>query len=343
MTAALLCHSHTQVIYSNIMGAVFFGDKLTLSGLVGTLLILSGVLLGTLWSAQRSSSCATAAAPCAGTAGAGILAAAGKDTENDDAALLSGDHVPSQLAAVQQGQDEDAAAVAIIKLHTDSSNLTSKFGLKPRPESPAEEGKQLLTARTRSAPLDGAAVPEGEAEFEAEPGLLAQIAASAAAALGGELCPAASAASAMQISRQVSRQLATSRAMSQMSRQASQFLYGSPSAFMTAPGIPGLSALAWDWQGLRQAGQQQQQQQPAQQAQQQEGPASEQEQRRVSQVAPVEAPRGCGGLRQALLLQEESLLSSPEQSGRSSAQLDGQEQELQTQQPPEEEPLYKIV
>lgn len=308
------------------MGAVFFGDKLTLSGFLGTLLILSGVLLVTLRSAKSSSNSVTAAAAaCAGTAAAGMPPAAGKDTDNDAAALLSDDYVPSHLAAAQQGEEGDVAAVAVVRLRADSS-----LAPKPSPGSPAGEGEQLLTARTQSAFVDAAAAPEDDAEFEAEPCLLAQIAASAAAALGGELCPAASAASAMQISRQVSRQLATSRAMSQMSRQASQFVYGSPSAFMTAPGIPGLSALPWDWQGLQQA---MQQQQPPQQAQQQEGPAPEQqqEQRRVSQVAPVEAPRGVGGLKQALLLQEDSLPSSPELAGRSPARLD--EQELQTQQP----------
>lgn len=309
----------TQVVYSNIMGAVFFDDKLRLGGLLGTLLILAGVLLVTLRLPAGSSSASKAggAAVCADTAAAGSkLADSGTISDNDAAALLEGDHVPSHLSAADKVSTEDAvAAVAVVKLRADSG-----LSAKPRPASPSGEAEQLLAVgdMDSAAEQDDSDVPTDS--------VLAQIAASAAAALGGELCPAASAASALGLSRQVSRQLAS--ACAAQSRQASQFIVGSPSVFLTAPGIPGLSTRAWDWQGL-------QLQQPAtQQAQPPEGPTSEQEgqRRRSSRPAPAAAEMQATcvspGLRQALLLQGEH--SSP---GRRSTALLEQEQEREAAPP----------
>lgn len=307
----------TQVVYSHIMGAVFFDDKLTLGGLLGTLLILAGVLLVTLRLPAGSSSGSKAggAAVCADTAAVGSkLADSVTISDNDAAALLAGDHVPSHLSAAEKvGREDAAAAVAVVTLRADSG-----VSAKPRAASPAEEAEQLLAV----SDMDSAA-EQDDPEVQTN-SLLAQIAASAAAALGGELCPAASAASALGLSRQVSRQLAASIAVS---RQASQFLVGSASVFPTAPGIPGLSTRAWDWQGL------QLQQPAAQQAQPPEEPVSGQEGRRrrssrpaqlepAATAAQVQATCVSSGLRQALLLQGEH--SSP--GRRSPAPLEQQQE-----------------
>lgn len=319
------CALLVQVVYSHIMGAIFFGDKLTVGGFFGTLLILSGVLLVTLRSAKRSSSTAAAGTTvCPGVlvAGGTPVDAEGKKVDSDAAALLSDNHIPSHIAAGKHAEDDSVAAVAVVKLRADSSALSAK----QCPASPAvAEGEQ---AQLLKANMDDSTAAEDDAEQTTDPGLLAQIAASAAAALGGELCPAASAASALDLSRQVSRQLATSRAVSQMSRQPSQYLFGSPSAFMTAPGIPGLSALPWDWQGLGPASPQQQPSARQPQVQESSAPEEEQhEQRRRSQApaaAEVQAGGTSPGLRQAQ--PSDSAPNSPER--RSPARLEQrQEQE----------------
>lgn len=329
-----------QVVYSNVMGAVFFGDKLTLAGLWGALLILSGVLLVTLRSTGSKGSTKNDAAACADQAAATVTARASasfsKGVESPSAALLPSGHIPSHLAAVASEAklpgDEDSSeeAVALVRLVADGRQGPGKH----LAGSPEDESETLLAGNTGSAPTHDAATAtaacgadgdvSGDAAPAIEPGLLAQIAASAAAALGGELCPAGSTAAALELSRQVSMQVAASRVMSQMSRQtsqllfgqSSQFLFGSPSAFMMAPGlVPPLERPV-----------QQQQRQPPQQQQQEEGghAAATQQQQHCGNSPEVQTAAGSPVLKHTLkqaLLCDESLPSSP---GSSSPTYHGQ-------------------
>jgi hypothetical protein len=319
-----------QVVYSHIMGAVFFGDKLTLAGLWGALLILSGVLLVTLRSAGSKGSTKKDAAACSDQAAATVTGRApasfSKGLESPSAALLPSGHVSSHLAAVaaeaKLPDDEDSSeeAVALVSLVADSRQAPSK----QLAGSPKAESEQLLDSNTRSAPIhdtaaataagDGNDDVSADAEPAIEPCLLAQIAASAAAALGGELCPAGSTAAALELSRQVSVQVGASRVMSQMSRQtsqmlfgqSSQFLFGSPSAFIMAPGLT---------PPLERPAQQQQQRQPPQQQQQEEaGHAGITQQQQQQWGSSPEAQAGSPVLKHTLkqaLLCDESLPSSP--------------------------------
>lgn len=300
------------------MGAVFFGDKLTLSSALGTLLVLAGVLLVTMRLSSTSSK-ADKDAACTATA----VATKGSqklpcEADSDRMLLLSDHHIHSHLAPADHSTSaqlaENAAgvagALAVVRLRSAGS-----LGRVPKqPSGPhvgfAEDAEQLLAA----ARADSAVVQDDGMQLdEGEQGLIAQIAASAAAALGGELCPAGSVMQAMELSRQVSRQLAFSRAVSQMSRQPSQYLFGSPSAFLTAPGLPGISALPWA-QPLSVPQQQQSQVQPVVRqisqrhgsldgVQQDSHPQQQQQQRRHSRVDGQEtaAAAAGGGLKQALL------------------------------------------
>jgi hypothetical protein len=296
------------------MGAVFFGDKLTLSSALGTLLVLFGVLLVTMRSSSTSSKAdkdATCTATAVTTEGSQKLPC---EADSDRMSLLSDHHIHSHLAPADHSTSaqlaENAAgvagALAVVRLRSAGS-----LGRVPKqPPGPhvgfAEDAEQLLAA----ARADSAAIQDDGMQLEeGEPGLIAQIAASAAAALGGELCPAGSVLQAMELSRQVSRQLAFSRAVSQISRQPSQYLFGSPSAFLTAPGLPGVSALPWA-QPVSQPQQQSQVQPVARQVSQRHGSLdgvqqvghsqSQQQHSRVEGQEPAAAAAG-GGLKQALL------------------------------------------
>lgn len=265
--ASLLPACAWQVVYSNIMGSVFFHDDLSLGGFLGTLLVLAGVLLVTLRTSGDKSAAAKEAAaanPCISMA----VLAAGKAThegyaeDSDAQALLTDSHLQSHLGpaachACSTGEaDADVSVLAVVKLRLMSAakpkECDSQGNFSPV-VGPAAGSNQMLRTATplgmNSPQAPAAACPE-----EVQGCLLTQIAASAAAALGGELCPAGSTAVALDLSRQVSRQLG-SLAVSQMSRQPSQWLTGSTSVFLNGPG------LVWDQTREPQQHSQQQQQQ----------------------------------------------------------------------------------
>lgn len=278
------------------MGAVFFNERVTLGGFLGALLILAGVLLVTLRFPASSTTAATKASVPV-SSGVSMLAAAsdsaGKSKVDSDAetCLLPGGHLHSDVAAPD--------GVAVIRLHADCRALCPAQGGLASPAPAGEEEQQQLIAA--NAVSDAEADAGGAEPFE--PGLLAQVAASAAAALGGELCPAGSTAMAVELSRQVSWQLGRSRAVSQLSRQPSQWLFGTTSAFLTAPGLP--------WELQPQAGQQQEFQPPQQQQATASVAPPSQQQRQPEGVNGEQHMQGeVQGLRQALL-QSDSTPSSP--------------------------------
>lgn len=309
----------TQVVYSHIMGAVFFDDKLTLGGLLGTLLILAGALLVTLRLPAGSSSGSKAggAAVCADTAAAGSkLADSGTISDKDAAALLAGDNVPSHLSAADKvGREDAVAAVAVVTLRADSD-----LSAKPRAASPAGEAEQLSSCCNRRHGLscragrfrgaDGQLAGPDSCEccgcpwWRALPSRVSNI-------RPGSVPPGVTAAGSIHCS--VTAGISVPR--------------GLPFCVPDCTCILGLSTRAWDLQGL-------QLQQPATlQAQLPAEPVSGQEgqRRRSSRPAPLEPAAAAAeaqatcvspGLRQALLLQGEH--SSP---GRRSSALLEQEQE----------------
>lgn len=149
-----------------------------------------GVLFVTMRSSGSSASAAKQEA-----AAAPVKAAAAKcGPEDSDAAALLPDghlqsHLPPTAAAAEAAQAGDSvAAVAVVQLCSDRS-LSQK--LDPSSGSPpAGQDLQGLSA----APEAAAAATEQLQQTARGTGLLAQLAASAAAALGGELCPAGSTA-----------------------------------------------------------------------------------------------------------------------------------------------------
>jgi len=271
------------------MGSVFFNDKPTLISFFGALLILAGVLLVTLRLSSGSPEAAQGPASCLASAASSHSAITANDTGAGDtqALLLEGQLLSHTTAAAPAGPEEDAdehtagAAVAVVSLQTRSNS------------SLKQAAATSIHDRTQS-PVAAADVAMGADGQEPLPdGLLAQIAASAAVALGGELCPAGSTAVALQLSRQVSRQLAASRAASQMSRQPSQWLPGTPSAFFAGPAL------------ANSASAQQPQHEQEQLTQQMPHGPGQQGERWGGEVEP-------SGLRQALMLESESLPGSPD-------------------------------
>lgn len=213
------------------MGSVFFNDKPTLVGFFGALLILAGVLLVTLRLSKGSPEAAQGPASCLASAVSSHSAITAKDTGADDpqALLLERQLLSHTTAAAPAGPEEDVgehtAAVAVVSLQT-------------RSDTSLKQAAATLTHERNQSPPAGEHMAMGaDGQEPLLDGLLAQIAASAAVALGGELCPAGSTAVALQLSRLVSRQLAASRAASQMSRQPSQWPPGTPSAFFAGPAL----------------------------------------------------------------------------------------------------------
>jgi hypothetical protein len=218
---------HTQVVYSSIMGVFFFNERLTLGGCAGASLILAGVLLVTMRArpaaGSNSSTPASASEACSKLDdGVGLLLAA----EPAAAGGVSDVAVPP-------------GAVVIIRL----------------PSSRAAAGMRAASFDSskpcRDEPAEGAAA--GAVGAEERGHLAALFAASAAAALGGELCPAGSAASALGLSRQVSTMSAAqSTGASQLSRQPSQWTSIGASRFINTT-VLGLDVLT----GLQPADEQQ--------------------------------------------------------------------------------------
>lgn len=212
------------------MGSIFFDDKPTLGSFLGALLILAGVLLVTLRMAGVKRSDAAAPTMHASEARKALAQLCNEEADMDTQALLpvTEKHSDSQLTAAEICQPchdkGQTAAVALIPPQV--------CGQLPSVHTPSDGGlvSSLATTGMHETPV--------EADESSGASVLAQIAASAAAALGGELCPAGSTAVGLQLSRQVSRQLCSSRTVSQMSQQVSQWVSSTPSAFLTAPGLP---------------------------------------------------------------------------------------------------------
>jgi hypothetical protein len=200
----------TQVVYSTFFGIACFHDKPTSASILGTMLILAGVLLVTM----RSSSAPAATGTGGGKSTAVAVAAYAREAAAADDAALD---TPGALAIIRAASTRRLAADGY------------KGG--------ADGGHTALDDdATAEADAEADAEAAAAAQSEEHRQLVALFAASAAAALGGELCPAQSTAAALDLSRQVSGQLhaAAADSCSQLSARPSQWLPSTPSRFVAA-------------------------------------------------------------------------------------------------------------
>lgn len=227
-----------QVAYSSIMGVVFFNEHLTLSGVAGAALILAGVLLVTLRAAPRGMQVAAPVPHECAAAGETTGAAAANDEarpadRNVQLAKYTGATAAAGAAAEinagEQGGLETGAECRLLRV------------------GPSGSFKQALEVGAGCMEDGGeaAAAAASVAEAAEAASRMGLFAASAAAALGGELCPASSTALGLSPQLSLGVQLAAAGGMSQLSRQPS-WLASTPTRFMntTVLGLDDLSGLA---------------------------------------------------------------------------------------------------